>query len=316
MPSSSAAPLLPLSNDLVFKVLFSRQRHLLSDLINAVRHGLPPVSVVDVLNPDLLPDDVTGKQVVLDVLARDAHGTLFIVEMQVRRYLHWPERNLYYLARSLSQQLKKGEAYLHLKPAIGISLLMHDLFPEHAGQACWHFTLRDTQQLDVQLGQALQVHIIELRKAERLGGLPPDLSAWITCLRHSAKENVMSHITHKPVQEALAHLRGLSTEEGLRWAAMRREMAAADEEDALAFERQEARREGLEEGRQEGRKEGRQEGLEQGRLTLLRKLLARKFGPLPESIQQKLSAASSTQLDAWAMNVLDAATLDDVFADE
>ncbi len=50
MPSSSAVPLLPLSNDLVFKVLFSRQRHLLADLINAVRHGLPPVSVVEVLS--------------------------------------------------------------------------------------------------------------------------------------------------------------------------------------------------------------------------------------------------------------------------
>ena len=167
MSSSPAVPLLPLSNDLVFKVLFSRQRHLLADLINAVRHGLPPVSVVEVLSPDILPEDVSGKHIVLDVLARDAHGTLFIVEMQVRRYLHWPERNLYYLARSLSQQLKKGEPYLHLKPAIGISLLMHDLFPEQAEQACWHFTLRDTARLDVQLGQALQVHIIELRKAAR-----------------------------------------------------------------------------------------------------------------------------------------------------
>ncbi len=294
---------------------------MLSDLINAVRHGLPPVSVVDVLNPDLLPDDLAGKQVVLDVLARDAHGTLFIVEMQVRRYLHWPERNLYYLARSLSQQLKRGEPYLHLKPAIGISLLMHDLFPEHAGQACWHFTLRDTQQLDVQLGQALQVHIIELRKAERLGGLPPDLSAWITCLRHSAKENVMSHITHKPVQEALAHLRGMSTEEGLQWAAMRREMAAADEEDALAFERQEARRQGLEEGRQEGRKEGRKEGLKEGReegltqgkAAMLAQILTQRFGPLSASVQQRLSMATPSQLNAWTSKIFTATTLNEVF---
>jgi len=248
---------------------------------------------VAVLNPDILPDGVAGKQVVLDVLARDEQGTLFIVEMQVRRHLHWPERNVYYLARSLSQQLKKGEGYLHLKPAIGISLLMHDLFPEHADQACWHFSLRDTTQSQVQLGQALQVHIIELSKAERLGGLPPNLSAWIPCLRHTAEEDVMSQITHKPVQEALEHLRGMSSEEGLRWAAMRREMAAAEEQDSLAFERQ--------------------AGLKEGQTALLTRLLTRKFGSLPESVQRRLSAASASQLDAWAMNVLDAASLDEVF---
>ena len=316
MSFSSAAPLLQLSNDLVFKVLFSRQWHLLSDLINAVRHGLPPISVVDVLNPDFLPEDITGKHVVLDVLARDAHGTLFIVEMQVRRYLHWPERNLYYLARSLSQQLKKGEPYLHLKPAIGISLLMHDLFPSYADQALWHFTLRDTQRLNVQLGQALQVHIIELRKAERLGGLPPELSAWISCLRHSTEENVMSQITHQPVQEALAHLRGMSSEEGLRWAALRREMAEADAEDALAFERQEARKEGLQEGRQVGRQEGLQEGLQEGRVALLTSLLSSKFGVVSDSLHQKLTAATVEQLDAWAVKALTATSLEELFAND
>ncbi|HWK61093.1 MAG TPA: DUF4351 domain-containing protein [Eoetvoesiella sp.] len=67
--------------------------------------------------------------------------------------------------------------------------------------------------------------------------------------------------------------------------------------------------EGLQEGRQEGRREGRQEG----ELVLLQRQLTRKFGPLPETTQQRLKAATSAQLETWSLNILDAATLEEVF---
>ncbi|MCP1631803.1 hypothetical protein J2T32_000759 [Kerstersia gyiorum] len=79
---------LALNNDLVFKMLFSRRLDLLSDLINAVRYHAAPIQVVEVLNPSILPEDLEGKQIVLDILAQDANGHRFMVEMQLRRYLH------------------------------------------------------------------------------------------------------------------------------------------------------------------------------------------------------------------------------------
>lgn len=158
-----------LCNDIVFKTLFSRHLSLLSNLINAVRYPLPALTVRRVLNPHILPEDLTGKEIVLDILAEDTDGQRLAIEMQLQRFLHWPERSVYGVARSLAGQLSSGQDYRQLKPCIGINLLVHDLFPDHPDQANWHFSLRDVLRPDVQLGSALQLHIIELSKQS---GLP------------------------------------------------------------------------------------------------------------------------------------------------
>ena len=71
---------------------------------------------------------------------------------------------------------------------------------------------------------------------------------------------------------------------------------------------------GLREGRQQGLQEGRQEGRQEGEVTLLQKQLARRFGSLPPWVAETLMQASPAQLEAWAIALLDAASLEDVFA--
>ena len=74
---------------------------------------------------------------------------------------------------------------------------------------------------------------------------------------------------------------------------------------------------GIEEGRKEGHKEGRKEGLKEGlkggEIVILERLLTRRFGPLPEAIQMRLRSATTEQLEYWADQVLDAASIEDVF---
>ena len=72
---------------------------------------------------------------------------------------------------------------------------------------------------------------------------------------------------------------------------------------------QRAREEGIEQGIERGRRQGRAEG---ERAVLARQLF-RRFGELPPEIGEQLGGASEAELEAWADNVLDAATLDDVF---
>lgn len=64
-----------------------------------------------------------------------------------------------------------------------------------------------------------------------------------------------------------------------------------------------------------GRREGRQEGLQMGEASLLRHLLTHKFGTLSPDVQERLSQATTAQLKAWSLNVLDADSLDEVFPD-
>ncbi len=68
------------------------------------------------------------------------------------------------------------------------------------------------------------------------------------------------------------------------------------------------------EGLEEGRKEGRKQGMQQGEVSLLRRLLKRRFDELPRWIDQRLEQASRQELEGWADRVLDAERLEDVFS--
>lgn len=54
-------------------------------------------------------------------------------------------------------------------------------------------------------------------------------------------------------------------------------------------------------------------GREEGVARVLRALLERRFGPLLPAVTERLATASEQELEAWALRVLDATTLDDVF---
>ena len=65
--------------------------------------------------------------------------------------------------------------------------------------------------------------------------------------------------------------------------------------------------------RQEGLEEGRQEGRQKGAASVLERQLARRFGPLPAGVIDRLRQADTVQIEAWSLNVLDAQTLEEVF---
>jgi len=64
----------------------------------------------------------------------------------------------------------------------------------------------------------------------------------------------------------------------------------------------------------EGRDRGRAEGRAEGRCELVQRQLARRFGPLGAAHEATLRAASPEDLERWALRLLDAATIDQVFA--
>ena len=80
---------------------------------------------------------------------------------------------------------------------------------------------------------------------------------------------------------------------------------------------QRAREEGVQQGMERGMERGMQRGMERGRVegerAVLERLLRRRFGRLPPATARRLDQASPADLEAWAENVLDAGTLDEVF---
>jgi flagellar biosynthesis/type III secretory pathway protein FliH len=75
---------------------------------------------------------------------------------------------------------------------------------------------------------------------------------------------------------------------------------------------EEWKQQGVEQARREGRQEGRREGKHLGEASLLRRLLDRRFGPLPAWVDERLAQASDAELEQWADRVLECASLEEV----
>ena len=82
-----------------------------------------------------------------------------------------------------------------------------------------------------------------------------------------------------------------------------------EESSTMAGMFQRAREEGIEQGIEQGMHRGRVEG----ERALLRRLLRQRFGLLSPDTVERVDQASARDLESWAENVLDAATLDEVF---
>ncbi|MDO4233014.1 MAG: Rpn family recombination-promoting nuclease/putative transposase [Lautropia sp.] len=77
---------------------------------------------------------------------------------------------------------------------------------------------------------------------------------------------------------------------------------------------QKGHEEGLQEGLQKGLQKGHAAGAQQAQTLILQRLIAKRFGELPKPTLQRIQEASPQQLEAWIDRVLDARTLDEVFA--
>ena len=57
-----------------------------------------------------------------------------------------------------------------------------------------------------------------------------------------------------------------------------------------------------------------EELIAEGERRILLKQVQRRFGPLPAVITERVMAATSDQLDLWITRILDARSLDELFA--
>ncbi|MCK7582336.1 MAG: Rpn family recombination-promoting nuclease/putative transposase [Chromatiales bacterium] len=217
-------------------------------LINDLRPDLPPIEGVEILNPGINAEELRGKYIILDVLARDAQGHGYNIEIQVRRYGAWRQRGLYYLARMLGQQLGQGEDYGTLRAAIGSSPAGLRSVHRHArATRSGAVALRDARRAPAvdHAGEPATVEPDRTEESDRLKQKAGPLAGWVTFFEHWREEQTMATIEHAPIREALNRVRQLSADDEARRLAFVRERALHDEISLL----KEAREEGQEEAK-------------------------------------------------------------------
>ena len=68
----------------------------------------------------------------------------------------------------------------------------------------------------------------------------------------------------------------------------------------------------MDQGIERGIEQGVEQGIQRGNREVIRRQLERRFGPLPEWATQKLAAADPAKLEDWALQLLDATSLESI----
>jgi predicted transposase/invertase (TIGR01784 family) len=218
--------------DYVFKKLFTADQEILIDLLNTVLE-LPDnrqITAVTVKNPTILPEEITEKYIILDILAVDNRGYHYDIEMQAQKYDEYSQRILYYLCKLYAGQLSSGDAYEELKPVIGIHFLDYEHFPT-CNDFHFHFELRDIQHPELHLTDDLSLYIFELPKLEKL--IPTEqwgekMYEWLHFFNHAHEEGektMQTHYKNPAIKKAFTVLERLSEDEETRYHAELREEA-------------------------------------------------------------------------------------------
>jgi predicted transposase/invertase (TIGR01784 family) len=183
------------------------------------------------------------------------------VELQVRKALYMRERLVFYLAKLLEEQIKRGEDWKKLHQVVSIVICDHSLLPEERSYINV-YELRNglTNKSFTNLVKLIILEVPKLSEKEE-GGVWPWLKLF-TCKRKEQYEELGK--LYPEVNVAISVLKELSLIGRIRMLAEAREIQRRDNQAALEYDLMEVQERGHKEGFEQGIEQGIAQGIEQG----------------------------------------------------
>jgi len=275
--------------DFAFKRLLGNPEHtaITVHFLNAVFGGTPQITQVEILNPIFDQETPDDKLAILDVKATDDQGRWFNIEMQTTTHAGLRQWLAFYAASLYVGQMRSGDLYNALRPAISICVIDALLFPS-VPDLHLDFRMRNCRH-GLVLTDDIQIHFLELPKynpeMHSVADATP-LEKWAYFFRFASQltpEEIGGQLADLEFSEAAGVL------EMIAQSPHEREMYEA----RLKFERDQEWR--LSAARNEGIEQGIERGIERGEYTGQIRLLQRLLG-LPESQSGELAAFGIDQL--------------------
>ena len=177
---------------------------------------------------------------ILDVLAEMNDDTKIDIELQVKMSRFWDRRQLFYLSKMYTSELRFGEDYDRLKHCVCISILDFPL----TDSAEYHRVYRLRDRGGGEFSDAFEIHVLELSKELRGDG---PVEEWIRFFNAESEEELdmlKAGTKNAGILEAVKELKLLNLRGKLRaryemYLKARRDRRAQD-----AYEREEGRKEG------------------------------------------------------------------------
>lgn len=237
-----------LTNDYMFRALLQKNETALKNLIACLLYI--PVSTiisVEILNPIVLGEKLDDKTCVLDLRIRLNNNQLINLEMQVKNYDDWPERSLYYLARTFAM-LRKGQTYADVLPTIHIGILNFTLF-EESKDFYSEYLLQNTKTHQV-YSDKFAIRVLDLTQieAEEAKKEQPHLYYWAKLFVAKTWEEIqMLSNESEDIRDAVVTFKELSADEKIQLQCEAREMY----EHTLASAKRSGKLAGIREGKSE-----------------------------------------------------------------
>lgn len=233
--------------DIVFKYIFgsTESTRLLKDFINAVQKdsGFLEVESVHIENPFNDKTYQDEKLSIIDVRATDKKGNWYNIEVQLQSQPYFPERSLYYWAKTYANQLEDGKEYMQLNKVISINLMGFTRFPDYMPfHSC--FLLHEKENTDYVLTTDLILHYLEIPKMEDI--LDTDLRKWLYFLRHAGEEDEKMKVLLENdymFREADKRYKQFASDRRARMAANARDMFLHDQANRIWGAKHEGKRE-------------------------------------------------------------------------
>jgi predicted transposase/invertase (TIGR01784 family) len=244
------------------------------------------IKIIDILESEGNQEVQDDKFNRVDILVKDSHEKLIIVEIQNTRELDYLYKILYNSAKAIVEHLKLGAEYNQIKKIITVSVVYFDFclgddYVYYGGTSFFGIHRHDKLELSESQKKLFQQEAISdiypehyIIKVNEFDDIAKDtLDEWVYFLKNS---EIKDEFNAKGMAEAREKLKeiNLSKEE---LPAYRRFQENLSLEASIAqtirfemeFEKEQAHlaghKEGLEEGKKEGLEEGKKEGLEEGK---------------------------------------------------
>ena len=259
-----------LTNDYLFRALLQKIEEVLKGFLAAALHlgDEKIIRRVSITNPILLGEAMDEKTCILDIFLVMNDNTKVNIEMQVSRQDGYRNRTLLYLCRAYDD-LKQGDAYSQLKPAVHISIL--DFIPLDGKRKFYSENyLMDVRDHEI-YSRNLSVIVIELKEIENAGQAEREsgLYQWARLFKAQTWEELKEVAKEsETMAKAVVTLKDLSEDDKIKLQCEARYRYEHDMASMRELGRKEGREEGREEGKKEGREEGQNEGLEIGVVIL------------------------------------------------
>ncbi|MEQ8382334.1 MAG: Rpn family recombination-promoting nuclease/putative transposase [Coleofasciculus sp. A1-SPW-01] len=287
--------------DFAFKKIFGSNdsKDILISFLNALIYDANSViQDLEILDPYNPGDVVNLKDSYLDVKALLDNGSTVLIEMQVLNVASFEKRVIYNLTKTYANQLKYGEGYSYLKPAIALTITDFLMF-DQTQRFLTRFCLKETQELFDYPDPEIELIFVELPKfTKTLDELDSLTDKWIYFIKEAPSLEVIpptfSQLPALDKAMNIANQANLSVEEleKLR----KQEMFLEDQRGFII----KAEQDGLERGRRE-------EGI---RWTL--RLLERQFGLIAPEIVNQIQNLSFEQVEQLGNDVLGFNSLEDL----